>query len=312
VEAQVLRDSKNSRRGLLLAGAAAATASLACTSGGPTPEFSGRIRQSLAYWCLNATEWAWDIDRICQFARDHNCESVELVPYELWPKLAEYGLRSALGPNGVPDPPFVRGLNNPLYRDEVVGHTKTAIDRCSDFGVPNVIAFTGYKWRDADDPTSGEISPEEGAGHCVAALKELAPQAEEKNVTICLEQLNTRDATHPMKGHPGYQGDDIDYCADIVRRVGSPNVKLLFDIYHVQVMHGDVIRRLGENQDLLGHVHVAGNPGRGDLNDRQEIAYPAVMHALLDLGYDGFVGQEFIPVRDPDESLVDAIRVCDV
>lgn len=273
---------------------------------------NGRIRQSLALWCLDATDWGWDLERVCKLARDLGCPSVELVPPDRWATLREYGLECALAYNGMPDPPFARGLNNTAYHEEVIARTNEAIEQSADFGVPNVIAFTGYKWRDATDPTSGEISLEEGADNCVAGLKILAGRAEARGVTLCLEQLNTRDDTHPMKGHPGYQGDDLDYCAEIVRRVGSPRVKLLFDIYHVQVMNGDVMRRLRKYQDLLGHIHTAGNPGRGELDDTQEINYPAVMRALLDVGYTGYVGQEFIPTRDPERALAEAVALCDV
>jgi hydroxypyruvate isomerase len=272
----------------------------------------GRIRQSLAYWCLNATEWQWDIDRICRTARDLGCESVELVPPELWPVLRKYDLKMALAANGMPEPIFMKGLNNPRYHDEAIARTKIAIDMAADFGVPNVIAFTGYKWRDAEDPASGEISPAEGAANCVKALADLGRYAAKKKVTVCLEHLNTRDASHPMKGHPGYQGDNVDYCAEIIYQVNMPQVKLLFDIYHVGVMHGDVIRRLRHYRDIIGHVHTAGNPGRGELDDRQEINYPAVMRALLEIGYTGYVGQEFIPVRNPLEGLARAVSLCDV
>jgi hydroxypyruvate isomerase len=272
----------------------------------------GRIRQSLAFWCLNATDWKWDINRICETARSLGCQSVELVPTELWPRLRAHGLQSALAANGMPDPPFVKGVNNIRYHEEVITRTKRAIDQAADFGIPNVIAFTGFKWRDAENPRSGAIPLAEGADNAVKALSELGKHAATKKVTMCLEQLNTRDNTHPMKGHPGYQGDDVDYCADIVRRVNNPNVKLLFDIYHVQIMHGDVIRRLRQYRDIIGHVHTAGAPGRGELDDRQEINYPAVMHALLGIGYKGYVGQEFIPVRDPVAGLRQAVSVCDV
>jgi hydroxypyruvate isomerase len=115
-----------------------------------------------------------------------------------------------------------------------------------------------------------------------------------------------------MKGHPGYQGDDMDYCASIVQQVNLPSVKLLFDIYHCEIMNGDVIRRLHQYHDLVGHVHTAGNPGRGELDDRQEINYPAVMRTLLELGYTGYVGQEFIPTKDPVEGLTQAVSLCDV
>jgi hydroxypyruvate isomerase len=115
-----------------------------------------------------------------------------------------------------------------------------------------------------------------------------------------------------MKGHPGYQGDDLDYVADIVRRVGSPRMKLLFDIYHVQIMNGDVIRRIEQNKDIIGHIHTAGNPGRGELDDNQEIQYRPIMRKLVDIKYEGYVGQEFIPTRDPLAGLREAVRLCDV
>ena len=273
---------------------------------------NGRIRQSLAFWCLNGTECKWDIERICNTAKALGCESVELVPPELWAELRRQSLECALALNGMEDPPFRKGVNNLRYHDEVIARTKDMIDRCAGFGIPNVIAFTGFKWRDAENPESGEISLSEGAANSVKALLELGRFAAAKNVTVCLEQLNTRDHSHPMKGHRGYQGDDIDYCADIVKRVGSPYVKLLFDIYHVEIMNGDVIRRLRQYGHIIGHVHTAGNPGRGELDDRQEINYPAVMRALLDIGYKGYVGHEFIPVRDPLAGLVQAVSVCDV
>ena len=124
--------------------------------------------------------------------------------------------------------------------------------------------------------------------------------------------MNSRDDSHPMKGHPGYQGDHVDYCIDIIRRVGSPRLKLLFDVYHVQIMDGDLIRRIHQCKDHIGHVHTAGNPGRGELDDRQEINYPAVMRTLVETGYSGYVGHEFIPTRDPRQGLRQAITVCGV
>jgi hydroxypyruvate isomerase len=212
----------------------------------------------------------------------------------------------------MPGAPFVKGLNNPRYHAEVIDATSRMIDDCHAAGFPAVIAFTGYKWKEAEDPKSGEISRDEGATHCIAALKQLARHAEKQKVTICLEHLNTRDSSHPMKGHPGYQGDDIDYVADIVRQVGSPRVKLLFDIYHVQIMNGDVIRRIDQYRELIGHIHTAGNPGRGELDEHQEINYPPIMRKLVEVGYDGYVGHEFIPTRDPLAGLRQAVELCDV
>jgi hydroxypyruvate isomerase len=270
------------------------------------------IKQSLVYWCLNGTSWAWDIDRICQTAKSLGCESVELAPPELWQKIRSYGLSNAIAMNGMPEPVFAKGLNNPRYAEEVITRTKTVIDRCADAGVPNVLAFTGHKWRDADDPESDEIPLAEGAANTVKGLRELARYAEPRGVTVCLEQLNTRDDSHPMKGHPGYQGDDIDYCAEMIIEVGSQHAKLLFDIYHVAIMNGDIIRRLSQYRGLIGHIHTAGVPGRAELDDQQELWYPAIMRTLLEIGYQGYVGQEFIPTRDPAAGLAHAVALCNV
>jgi hydroxypyruvate isomerase len=270
------------------------------------------MKQSLAYWCLNGTDWKWDIDRICRTAVDLGCASVELAPPELWPVIEGYGLKNALASNGMPDPVFARGLNNPKHHEEIFARTSEMIDYCANAGVPNVIAFTGYKWLEVNDPTSGEISRAEGAEWTIRGLRELAKRAEAKRVTVVLEQLNTRDHSHPMKGHPGYQGDDIDYCAEIVRAVDSPYVKLLFDVYHVAIMNGDVIRRVRRYAKWIGHVHVAGVPGRGELDGAQEVNYPAVMRALAEAGYEGYIGQEFIPTVDPARGLAEAVRVCGV
>lgn len=273
---------------------------------------NGRIKQSVSFWNFNIAGDCWDAEKTCQIAKQLGCLSVEVIDSSAWPVLKKHGLICAMSPNRMPDPPFVKGFNNPRYLEELTACTRQAIDETAEAGFPNVLAFTGYKWRDADDPTSGEISLEEGADHCVAGLKDLAAYAASKNVTLCLEQLNTRDDSHPMKGHPGYQGEDIDYVASIVQRVDSPGLKLLFDIYHVQIMNGDVIRRLEQYQDLLGHIHTAGNPGRCEIDERQEINYPAIMHKLVEIGYDGYVGQEYLPTGDPLEGLTKAVQLCDV
>ena len=272
----------------------------------------GRIHQSIVYWCFASAGDKWDIEKMCQIAKQLGCTSIELADPQDWPTIKKHGLCCAIAPNGMPGAPFMRGFNNPRYQDEVIVRTTKMIDACADAGFPAVMAFNGYKWRDADDPKSGEISRAEGADNCVKGLKQIAGHAEKKGVTICLEQLNSRDSSNPMKGHPGYQGDDVDYVAGILRRVGSDRVKMLFDIYHVQIMNGDVIRRIEECKDLIGHVHTAGNPGRGELDNNQEINYPPIMRKLLEIGYEGWVGQEFVPTRDPLEGLREAVALCDV
>jgi sugar phosphate isomerase/epimerase len=272
----------------------------------------GNIKQSIVYWCFNTAGEKWDIVKTCEIARELGCLSVEIVGPEDWGTLKKHGLVCAIAPNGMPGAPFVKGFNNPKYHDELIERMTKMIDSCADAGVPSIIAFSGYKWRDAEDPKSGEISRDDGFANCVKGFKKLVSHAEKKKVTVCVEHLNTRDDSHPMKGHPGYQGDDLDWLAGIIRKVDSPRLKLLFDIYHVQIMHGDVIRRLEQNKDIIGHIHTAGNPGRAELDDKQEINYPPIMRKIIDMKYTGYVGQEFIPTRNPLEGLRQAVVLCDV
>ncbi len=290
---------------------AATTAQISAAAQGKAVA-NGRIRQSVVFWCFNAMGDRWDLDRTCRVACALGCQSVELVPADQWKVLQKHNLTCAIAPNGMPGAPFMRGFNNPRYHEEVIDRTRKTIDACAEAGVPSVIAFTGYKWRDADDPKSGEISRADGADNMVRGLRPVIEHAVKRRVTVCIEHLNTRDTTHAMKGHPGYMGDDLDWLAGVIRRVNSPRFKLLFDIYHVQIMHGDLIRRIEQCRDIIGHVHTAGVPGRGELDDRQEVQYPAVMRKLLDIKYAGFVGQEFIPTRNAEESLRQAVRLCDV
>ncbi len=262
---------------------------------------NGRIKQSIVQWCFAPH---WDVPQLIKVARQLGCGSIELLEPKYYPLLKAAGLQCAIGTIDMnPDPPFVKGFNNPKYRTQVQKATRDAIDACAEFGYKNVICFTGM----AED-----IPAEQGADHCVEGFKQIVGHAEKKKVTLCLEMLNTRDASHPMKGHPGYQGNHTEYCIDIIKRVGSPNLKLLFDIYHVQIQDGDVIRRLRQHKDYIGHIHTAGNPGRGELDDKQEIAYKPIMEALLEIGYTGYVGQEFIPTRDPLAGLEQAVTLCDV
>lgn len=274
---------------------------------------NGRIKQVIVSWPYMVFGDEWNLDQLCQAAVDLGCRGIELVGPEEWPTMREYGLVCGMSTNGMPDPPYEKGLNNPRYRDEVITRTKQRIEECAEAGVPNVIAFTGFEYLDIDNPYEGSIPPDEGAKNTVDGLKELALHAERHGVTVCLEHLNSRFEGDDFRGHPGYQGDDIDYCADIIRSVGSSHVKLLFDIYHVQIMNGDIIARIREyGTDLIGHIHTAGVPNRRELDDKQELFYPPIMEALLDIGYEGYVGQEFIPTRDPMEGLKEAVELCDV
>jgi hydroxypyruvate isomerase len=262
---------------------------------------NGRIKQSLVHWCFAPH---WEVEAMIRVAKQLGCGSIELIEPKYFPQLKANGLQCAIGTIDMsPDPPFVKGFNNPKYRAQVLKATRDAIDACAEYGYKNVITFTGMREGIPDDV---------GAANCVEGYKQIVGHAEKKGVTLCLEMLNSRVSDHPMKGHPGYQGDHTEYCVDIIQRVGSPNLKLLFDIYHVQIMDGDIIRRIRQHKDVIAHVHTAGNPGRGELDDHQEIAYRPVMEALVEIGYQGYVGQEFIPTRDPLEGLKQAVALCDV
>jgi len=258
----------------------------------------GRIKQSIVYWCF---EKYWDVEKTCRIARQLGCRSVELVEPKDWPTLKKYGLTCALAPSHM----FVKGMNNPQYQPMCLKKLRDAIDACSESGLPNidgVITFTGFRENIPDDV---------GIKNCVTGYKKIIAYAEEKKVNLCLEILNDR-VNVEMKGHPGYQGNHTDYCMEIIRQVGSPRMKLLLDIYHAQVMDGDIISRIREYKDYIGHYHTAGNPGRGELDDKQEINYKPIMEEIVKTGYTGYVGQEFIPTRDPLEGLRQAVVLCDV
>ena len=255
----------------------------------------GRIKQSVAYWCFQKY---WTVEQTCQIVKDLGCKSVELVEPKDWPMLKKYGLVCALHGSHW----FDQGMNNPKYHDMCISKMQKSIDECAQYGYPNVITFTG---------SAGDISPEDGIKNCVTGYKKIIGHAEKNKVNLCLEILNSRLAEE-MKGHPGYQGDHTDYCMEIVKKVGSPRMKLLFDVYHVQIMDGDVIRRIRQYKDYIGHYHVAGNPGRGEIDDTQEINYKPIMEEIVKTGYKGYVGQEFVPTREPLESLRQAVVLCDV
>jgi hydroxypyruvate isomerase len=235
---------------------------------------------------------------MCRVAKDLGCFSIELVDPKDWPTLKKHGLICALAGSHW----FDKGMNNPKYHEMCIDKMRTAIDLCAEAGFPNVITFTGFR---------EDIPDEVGLKNCVAGYKKIVGHAEKKKVNLTLEMLNSRVAEE-MKGHPGYQGDHTDYCLEIIRQVGSPRLTLLFDVYHVQIMDGDVIRRLRACAPHIGHVHTAGNPGRGELDDKQEINYRPIMQALADVKYAGYVGQEFLPTRDPLQGLREAVALCDV
>lgn len=264
----------------------------------------GRLRQSVMHRGFEvAAKWA--LADTVKAAVTLGCVSVEGVPPRDWDLLVSHGLKCAMVEAHSP----VTGMNNPTFWDANLKAIHERIDACADYNFPHVLSFTGLA--DTSSLGGGTISRETGQRNCIEAFRKITPYAERRGVTLLLEQVNSRDGvgTH---GLPGYQGDDLSYCAEIVRRVDSQNMKLLFDTYHVQVMHGDLMRRLAECADILGHVQTAGNPGRCEIGPNQEINYAAIAHTLVRLGYKGCVGHEFMPTREPMSALREAVEICTV
>lgn len=265
----------------------------------------GRINQSFAAWCYTGNNGnKWSLEELCRVANKLNVPALEVLEPEDFPLLKKYGLVCSLTNSHL----FVRGMNNPKHWDECLSKMRRAIDATSEAGWPNVITFTGFA--DTTNEGGSKVSPEKGVKNCVEGYEKIVGYAEEKKVTLCLEMLNSRDPVE-MKGHPGYQGDHTDYVMEIINKIGSPSLKILFDIYHVQIMDGDVIRRIGECGDKIGHVHMAGNPGRNEMDSSQEINYPPVLKALLETGYSGYCAHEWIPTRDAERGLAEAVALCD-
>ncbi len=286
------------RRAFIASGALAATAiatSANAAEAMPSAALHGRIRHSVCHWCFNPMP----LEELALAAKAMGLGSVELVAPENFPVLRRHGLTCAIfGRHS-----FDKGFAHVEEHDGCVEACTRALDEAAAFGSPNVITFSGFR-RGLDRET--------GRRNMIDGLKKVAAHAEKRGVNLCLEMLNSRVPTS-MKGHPDYFCDDIDLSVDIVKSVGSERVKVLFDVYHVQIMHGDVIARIRAHAPWIGHVHTAGVPGRNDLDDAQEINYPPIMRALLEAGYKGHVGHEFIP-RGPDKiaALRQAVAVCDV
>jgi hydroxypyruvate isomerase len=257
---------------------------------------NGRVRQSVYGWCFQPMP----TEQLIEACHRMGVPAMD-VGRNHYPQLRKLGMKLTMsGGHGFMKGPFSR--DNHAF---CVEKLREGIDAAVQCDCSNVITFTGMRVKG--------ISDEQGTRNCVDCWKQVMGYAEAKNVNLCLEILNTRDDTHPMKGHPGYFGDDVDFCVDLIKRVDSPRMKLLFDVYHVQIMNGDVIRRIRQYKDYIGHYHVAGVPGRGEPDETQEINYPAVMRAILDTGYTGYVSQEFIPTW-PDKlaALRYALSICDV
>jgi hydroxypyruvate isomerase len=299
--------SKLTRRTALgtmaVGGAAAMTRIASAESAADDPNWKitrGRINQSVVHWCFKPMS----VEDLARSAAAMGFKSVELIAPSDWPILKKYGLTCAIaGSHG-----FVKGWNDKANWDFCTEKITQAIDASAEFGCKSVITFSGMR----GDLPAGAEGDEIGKRNFVEGIKRVLPLAEQKKVTLALEMLNSRVDVE-MKGHPGYQCDTIEWAVDVCNRVGSDRLKILFDIYHVQIMQGDVIVRLKQYKDYIAHYHTAGNPGRNEIDDTQEIHYPGIMKAIAETGYQGFVGQEFIPTwKVPVAALRHAARVCDV
>ena len=251
---------------------------------------AGRLKQSVCQWCYSSMP----LDELCAAAKRIGLLSVELLSEKDWPVVKQHGLTCAManGPSTIPV-----GFNRPSEHDRLVAESERLLPLVAAAGLPNMIVFSGNRAGMGDG---------EGLANCVAGLKRITPLAEKLGVTVCMELLNSK------VDHKDYMCDRTPWGAELVRQVGSPRFKLLYDIYHMQIMEGDVIRTIRDHYGAIGHFHTAGVPGRNEIDAGQELQYPAIMRAIADLGYTGFIGQEFIPKREPMRSLEEGVRICEV
>ncbi len=254
----------------------------------------GRIHQSVVHWCFNPMP----VEKLIGHAAALGMNSVELIAPEHFKSLKAHGLVCAISSSHG----FAKGFAHLEEHEECLTNLRKSIDATAEAGFPSVITFSGFR---------RGIPTEVGMRNMVDGLKKIVGYAEKKKVTLCLEMLNSR-VNIEMKGHPDYFCDDIDQSVEICKSIGSERLKVLFDIYHVQIMHGDVITRIKKHHPYIGHYHTAGVPGRNEIDDTQEINYGPIMRTIVETGYKGYVGQEFIPLRDKVESLSQAVKICDV
>jgi hydroxypyruvate isomerase len=274
------------------AAAPAAPAPAAAAQPAAAAGLKGRIKQSVSRWCYGSIPW----DDFCKACKEMGIVGVDLVGPDDVPHLQKYGLipTCMYGIGSLTD-----ALNNKVNHPKCMEQAKTSIANAKKLGAPNVITFSGNR---------RGISDEEGIENCALFLKEAAKMAEDAGVTIIVELLNSK------VDHKDYQMDHTAWGVKMCKAVGSPNVKLLYDIYHMQIMEGDVIRTIRDNIQCLGHFHTGGNPGRHEIDDTQELNYPAIMRGIVDTGYKGFVAHEFVPTnkQSPLDSLRQAVKICDV
>ena len=259
----------------------------------PSGRPAARLKQSASRWPYRSIP----LVAFCKAGKAMGLAGVDLLAPTDWPIVREHGLVCSMGYAALRDDFIPRGFNDPANHDLLVGELERALPLAVQHGVPNLIAMFGNR-QGRSDAQATEA--------CVAGLRRIAPLAERHGVTICVELLNSK------VDHPDYHGDHTAFGAAIIEKVGSPRVKLLYDIYHMQIMEGDVIRTIREHASHIGHFHTGGVPGRHEIDESQELNYRAVARAIADTGFTGFVAHEFVPTREPLQSLRQAVEVCSV
>jgi hydroxypyruvate isomerase len=266
---------------------AAATSDVAYKT---TPGSAGRLKQSVSRWCYDRIA----LPDLCIAARDMGLAAIDLLDEKDWETPKQYGLACAMA-NGFGTIP--RGFNRPDQHDELIAAGARMIPLAAKAGVPNIVCFSGNR---------AGLSDGEGIANCVAGFRRLTWLAEQHGVTLCLELLNSK------VDHKDYQADHTAWGVEVVKGVASPRFKLLYDIYHMQIMEGDVVRTIRQHGAHIAHYHTGGVPGRNEIDDTQELNYRRVMQAIADSGFTGYVAHEFVPKRDPLASLKQAYDICNV
>ncbi|MFN8374140.1 MAG: TIM barrel protein [Anaerolineae bacterium] len=251
-----------------------------------------KFKQSVSWWCFCPQPLT--PEALVRAAADLGYAALEIVEQPYWQLIKDHGLQiaSVKGHDSIPD-----GLNRRENAARIIGELRANLKLAAEWGIPNLICFSGNR-HGLDDAVGAEITAE--------TLRQVAPFAEDAGVTLVLELLNSK------VDHPDYQCDSTPWGVQVCEMVNSPRVKLLYDIYHMQIMEGDVIRTIQQYHPHIGHYHTAGNPGRNEIDDSQELNYRAIMRAIAATGYEGYVGQEFLPTRDPLAGLKQAFALCSV
>ncbi len=256
---------------------------------------AGRLKQSVCRWPYSRMP----LPDFCRRIKQIGFAAIDLLFPDEWSAAADAGLVVSMGYASRREKFIATGFNDPANHALLLGELEAALPLAAQARVPNVIAMFGNRVAGIDDNAA--------IANCVAGLAKIAPLAEKLGVTVCVELLNSK------VDHPGYQGDHTAFGVAVMRGVNSPRVKLLYDIYHMQIMEGDVIRTIRDNINWIGHFHTGGVPGRHEINDGQELNYHAIAAAIANLNYQAYVAHEFVPTRsDPFVSLAEALKICTV